>query len=73
MEGDSRVITDALRTTEPVLAGLGLACLLRTREFLKVIFIELSYSHVRRDGIKVAHCLAKLAANFPNCVVWIHH
>ena len=35
------------------------------------IFSELSYSHVKREGNKVAHYLAKLAVNFPESVIWM--
>lgn len=47
-----------MKTTERVLAGFGL--LVEDARACVSNFIELSYSHVKRDGNKVAHCLAKL-------------
>ena len=35
------------------------------------LFLELSYSHIRRDGNKVAHSLARLALTSPSCTVWM--
>ena len=30
-----------------------------------------SYSHIKREGNSVAHNLAQLTANIPNCVIWM--
>ena len=58
VEGNSKIITDALDRKETSLAVYGLlvedACVFERN------FSELSYSHVKREGNKVAHCLAKL-------------
>ena len=35
------------------------------------LFSELSYSHIKRDGNKVAHSLARLALITPGCTVWM--
>ena len=39
--------------------------------FLKTFFFELSYSHVMREGNKVAHYLIKLVVNYPDNVIWM--
>ena len=58
VERNSKIITDALDGKETGLAVYGLlvedACVFESN------FSELSYSHVKREGNKVAHCLAKL-------------
>ena len=35
------------------------------------LFLELSYSHIERDGNKVAHSLARLALTSPSYIVWM--
>ena len=69
LEGDSKVVTQVLETKEVGLAAYGLlvsdACTLARN------FSEVSYSHTKREGNKVAHSLAKLAANLTNCVIWM--
>ena len=61
VEGNSKIITDALDSKETSLAVYGLlvedACVFESN------FSELSYSHVKREGNKVAICLAKLEAD----------
>ena len=58
----------ALKINDVKLASYGLlvtdACDLENK------FSELSYSHTKREDNKVVYILAKLATNFPNCVVW---
>ena len=39
--------------------------------FLRTFFFELSYSHVMREGNKVAHYLIKLVVNYPDNVIWM--
>ena len=34
-------------------------------------YSKLLYSHTKRKGNKVAHCLTRLAANIVDCVVWM--
>ena len=69
LEGDSKVVTQALETKDMGLAAYGLlisdACTLARN------FSEVSYSHTKREGNKVAHGLAKLAANLADCVIWM--
>ena len=35
------------------------------------LYSELSYSHVRRDGNKIAHNLVRLALTSQSCTVWM--
>ena len=69
LEGDSKVVTQALETEDVSLAAYGL--LIRDACTLARNFSEVSYSHTKREGNKVAHGLAKLAANLANCVIWM--
>ena len=69
LEGDSKVVTQALETEEVGLAAYGL--LIRDACTLARNFSEVSYSHTKRKGNKVAHGLAKLAANLADCVIWM--
>lgn len=34
-------------------------------------FSQLTYSHTKRECNKVAYSLARLAINYPDCVVWM--
>ena len=34
-------------------------------------FSKLSYSHTKREGNSITHNLPQLAANIPNCVIWM--
>ena len=36
-------------------------------------FLELSYSHIRRDNNKVAHSLVRLALTTPSCTMWMEN
>ena len=61
VEGDSLVVTQALKTKVVVLAAYGL--LIRDAFSLAGNFSEVYYSHIKREGNKVVHGLAKLAVN----------
>ena len=63
------MVTQALETEDVSLAAYGL--LIRDACTLARNFSEVSYSHIKREGNKVAHGLAKLAANLANCVIWM--
>ena len=63
------VVTQALKTKDAGLAAYGL--LIRDACTLAGNFLEVSYSHTKREGNKVAHSLAKLASNYSGCVVWM--
>jgi len=69
VEGDSLVMTQALKTKVVGLAAYGL--LIRDAFSLARNFSEVSYSHIKREGNKVAHGLAKLAVNLAKCVIWM--
>ena len=61
VEGDSSVVTKAMRTKNIGMASYGL--LIDDVRILEMNFVELSYSHPKREGNKVAHCFARLALN----------
>ena len=67
LEGDSLLVMTALKTKNPGLAPFGL--LIQDSLTLSSGFSKLSYSHTKRDGNLVAHSLAQLAINIPNCVI----
>ena len=69
LEGDSKVVTQALETKDVGLAAFGL--LIRDACTLAGNFSDVSYSHTKRKGNKVAHSLVKLATNLADCVIWM--
>ncbi|KAK9987323.1 hypothetical protein SO802_032274 [Lithocarpus litseifolius] len=69
VEGDSEVIVKALRNKDNGLVSF--APLINDVSLFSSLYSELSYSHIRRDGNKVAHSLAKLALMTPGCTVWM--
>ncbi|KAK9986458.1 hypothetical protein SO802_031409 [Lithocarpus litseifolius] len=69
VEGDSEVIVKALRNKDNGLVSF--APLINDVSLFSSLYLELSYSHIRRDGNKVAHSLAKLALMTPDCTVWM--
>ena len=69
LEGDSSLMMAALNSKYPSLASYGL--LLQDTLSLSSVFSKLSYSHTKREGNTVAHNLAQLVINLPNCVIWI--
>ena len=69
VEGDSLVVTQALKSKVVGLAACGL--LIRDAFSLAGNFSKVSYSHIKREGNKVAHGLAKLAVNLAECVIWM--
>ena len=66
-EGDSEVVVKALRCKEYGLAPY--AHLIKDVSLFFGSYSELSYSHVKRDGNKVAH--SRLALSTQNCTVWM--
>ena len=69
LEGDSKVVTQALETKDVGLAAFGL--LIRDACTLAGNFSDVSYSHTKRKGNKVADSLVKLATNLADCVIWM--
>ena len=69
LEGDSLLVMKALKTKNAGLAPFGL--LIQDSLTLSSGFSKLSYSHTKREGNTVAHNLAQLAVNLPNCVIWM--
>nr|XP_023926393.1 uncharacterized protein LOC112037808 [Quercus suber] len=69
VEGDSSTVTKALSTKNPALASYGL--LIEDASVLERNFTELSYSHTKREGNKVAHCLTRLALNLSDATIWM--
>ena len=70
VEGDSSIVMNGLKMKEPDLSSYGWlisdACI--SKNFF---FFELSYSHVMREGNKVAHYLIKLVVNYLDNVIWM--
>ena len=69
VEGDSEVLVKALRNTDNGLTPI--APLINDVSLFLSLYSELSYSHIKRDGNKVAHSLARLALITPGCTVWM--
>ena len=69
VEGDLEVVVKALRCKEYGLAPY--AHLIKDVSLFSGLYSELSYSHVKRDGNKVAHNLARLALTTQSCTVWM--
>ncbi|KAL0015826.1 hypothetical protein SO802_002895 [Lithocarpus litseifolius] len=68
VEGDSKFVVKALRCKDNGLTPF--AHLINDVSLFSDLFSELSYSHIRRDGNKVAHSLAKLALT-DRVVLWM--
>ena len=69
MERDSLLVTQALVAHTNSLAPLGY--LITDAKFLSNNFNKLHYSHVKREGNKIAHSLARHAKHIVNFVVWM--
>ena len=69
VEGDSEVIVKALRNNDNGLTPF--APLINDISLFSGLFSELSYSHIKRDGNKFAHSLARLALITPCCTMWM--
>ena len=69
LEGDSSIVMSTLNSSYPGLAPFGL--LVQGTLNVATGFSKLSYSHTKKEGNSVAHNLAQLAANIPNCVIWM--
>ena len=69
VEGDSSIMMNGLKTKEPDLSSYG--WLILDACVSENFFSELSYSHVKKEGNKVAHYLVKLVVNYPDNVIWM--
>ena len=69
VEGDSEVLVKALRNTDNGLTPI--TPLINDVSLFLSLYSELSYSHIKRDGNKVANSLARLALITPGCTVWM--
>ena len=69
VEGNSEVIVKALRNKDNGL--ISFAPLIKDVFLFSNLFSKLSYSHIRRDGNKVAYSLARLVLITPDCTVWM--
>ena len=69
LKGDSLLVMEALNSKNLGLAPYGL--MIQDSLSLSLAFSKLSYCHIKREGNTVAHNLAQLAINLPNCVIWM--
>ncbi|XP_075645735.1 uncharacterized protein LOC142616862 [Castanea sativa] len=69
IEGDSAVVVKSLTSKECGLTPY--SQLLNDVSLFSGFYSQLSYSHVKRDGNKVAHSLAKLALTTQSFTVWM--
>ena len=69
LETDSQVLSNALRHNSPYLFPLGL--LIDDIRCNASLFNQLLYSHVKREGNKVAHSLARYSIYISDFLVWM--
>ena len=69
VEGDSVLVVKVLKCKDNGLAPYG--HLINDVPLFFGFFSELSYSHIRRDGNKIAYSVARLALTIPSCIVWM--
>ena len=68
-EGDSLGLIKALKAEDLNLSPWGL--LVEDVKLVANSFVSLSYSHIKRNGISVAHNLAKHAIHIPDFQAWM--
>ena len=68
LEGVSLGLIQALKSKERSLSPTGL--LIEDVKMISNNFVKLLYSHIKRNGNKVAHSLAKNALYIPDFQVW---
>ena len=71
LEGDSLDLIKALKSTEDCLSPTGL--LVDDVKRVASSFEQLVFSHVKKNGNRVAHSLAKNALHIPNLQVWMEN
>ena len=69
VEGNSEVVAKALRCKDNGLTPF--AHLINDVSLCSGLFSEFSYSHIRRDGNKVAYSLVRLVLTSSSCTVWM--
>ena len=69
IEGDSVVVAKALKCKEFGLAPY--THLLKDVSLFSGLYSQLSYSHEKKDGNKVAHNLTRLVLTSQHCTVWM--
>ena len=69
LEGDSKVILDALAEEDVSLSSHGL--LIANAKSLSPDFFQLRYSHVKKEGNKITHNLTRHAITVSEFIVWI--
>ena len=69
IKGDSVVVAKALKCKEFGLAPY--AHLLKDVSLFSGLYLQLSYSHVKKDSIKVVHSLARLVLTSQYCTAWM--
>ena len=69
LEGDSEIIINALSSGGRDSSSFG--HILEDIKVLSLAFQSLTFSHTRRIGNKLAHCLARSACNFSPFQVWM--
>ena len=69
LEGDSLGLIQALKLEEHSLAPTGL--LIEDVRMLASNYVRLSYSHIKRNGNRVTHSLAKYVLRIPDLQVWM--
>ena len=69
LEGDSKVVMDALAEGDVSLSSYGL--LIANAKSVSHDFFQLLYSHVKRECTKVTHSLARHAIIVSSFIVWI--
>ena len=69
LEGDCQVVTNALIEDESSLSTVGV--IIDDICFEASCYNQLRYSHIKREGNKIAHSLARYAIEISNFVVWM--
>ena len=69
LEGDSELIVNSLKSGRANMAFV--EPLIQDATIFSASYTKLLYSHCRRDGIKLAHSLAKFSILVPNYLAWM--
>ena len=69
LEGDSEVVIKALNS--PYVPSSSIGHLIRDIKIISAAFIDVRFCHIRRQGNRVAHSLARQACNSSPYNVWM--